>query len=467
MAGLVVAVVLIGSLLLVHFSVRSKPLSLHPLDVDTGLPLPEVGQASTVFSLTALFGAYLGIYLLLGLPALAGVSVGTVGSLFVIRAWINQQSAKSFEEFLTTVLNGGAQSGVAFAIMVSALQCAFAASELLILQEIGRVLFGLSEVNASLFAVGAAVLGYFYVLFGGYLAVYRTDILQFGLVMVMVIGFSAYVVATNSFGTFTGTLLPRVGYWIPPLGSRWPIWPYLYQFVVGMIMGFGFLVAAPDAWKRVFVVATLRGRTLRRFLIFVGVGFLPFLALLPVVLSMPAVPDGPIDMNGIVRQFPTGDILFAVGALGLLASFLSAFNSAMIASVQVGLILRRSQEAASDETARYHWLMLTVLLTAFFLFRLFLSYGNPYLLASILLGAYAIVAGMQAGSSARPGRLPDGSVLWLGVVAFVGWFMYLAGHDGLTRIPTTYQINSVPAGAGMFIVIFVVCRVLSARKQRP
>lgn len=460
-----VAVVLIGSLLLVHFSVRSKPLTRRPLDVDTGLPLPEVGQASTVFSLTALFGAYLGIYLLLGLPALAGVSVGTVGSLFAIRAWISQHGANTFEEFLTAVLDGSTRSGIAFAIMVSALQCAFAASELLILQEIGRVLFGLSQANASLFAVGAAVLGYFYVLFGGYLAVYRTDILQFGLVMAMVIGFSAYVIASHSFGTFTGTLLPRAGYWIPPLGSQWPVWPYIYQFVVGMIMGFGFLVAAPDAWKRVFVVATLRGPTLRRFLVFVGVGFLPFLALLPVVLSMPAVPDGPIDMNGIVRQFPAGDVLFAVGALGLLASFLSAFDSAMIASVQAGLILRRSQRVVSDETARYYWLMLTVLLTVFFLFRLFLSYGNPYLLASVLLGPYAIVAGIQAGSSARPSRLRDGSVLWLGVVAFVGWFMYLAGHDGFTRIPTTYQVNSVPVGAGLFIVIFVVCQVLSARKQ--
>src|SRR3954469_15018638 len=60
-------------------------------------PLPEVGQASTVFSLTALFGAYFGIYIFLGLPALAGVACGTVLGLFVIRNWIQKHHFESFE----------------------------------------------------------------------------------------------------------------------------------------------------------------------------------------------------------------------------------------------------------------------------------------------------------------------------------------------------------------------------------
>src|SRR6202048_3135174 len=110
------------------------------------------------------------------------------------------------------------------------------------------------------------------------------------------------------------------------------------------------------------------------------------------------------------------EFLFIAAALGLIACFLSAFDSAVLASVHVALILQRQRRGVPIETARFHWLMVTVLITVFFLFEGLLSFDNPYLLANLLLGPYAIIAGIQAGTKAMPGRLPEDSVLWIGVL---------------------------------------------------
>jgi Na+/proline symporter len=288
LSGPALAVLLICSLLLAHFSVRAQPLRRsRPLDVDAGLPLPEVSQASTVFSLTALFGAYFGIFVVLGLPALAGVGCGTVLSLFAIRHWISESDPNSFEEFLTRVFSDGNRNGVGLAVLLSLIQCCFAASELLILREISRVLLNLQPHQATLMAVAIVLVGYFYVLFGGYIAVFRTDILQFVFVAAMALAFSVYVIAVGHSGLLE-KLLPRPGYWEFPLSAlKVPIVTYTYQFLIGVVMGFSFLAAAPDTWKRVFIVTKLRSQTLMRFWLFVVVGMLPFIMLAPVVFSMP------------------------------------------------------------------------------------------------------------------------------------------------------------------------------------
>jgi hypothetical protein len=176
--GLLIAILLIASLLFVHRSVQTYPMpTRRPLDVDKNLPLPKIGQASTVFSLTALFGAYFGIYIILGLPALGGVACGTVLGLFVIRNWIQKQQAKTFEDFLQNMLKGNASNGEAFAVFTAFTQAAYAVSELLILREISRIALGLRSDHATTLAISTGIIGYFYVLIGGYLAVYRTDIL--------------------------------------------------------------------------------------------------------------------------------------------------------------------------------------------------------------------------------------------------------------------------------------------------
>jgi hypothetical protein len=460
LSGLAVAVLLMSSLLLAHFSIRAQPMRRSkPLDVDNGLPLPEVSQASTVFSLTALFGAYLGIFVVLGLPALGGVACGTVLSLFTIRYWIRELNPASFEQFLMRVFNLGSRNGVVLAILLSLIQCSFAASELLILREISRVLLGLQPHQATLVAVAIGLIGYFYVLFGGYVAVFRTDILQFVFVAAMALAFSAYAIATRH-SSILENLLPRVGYWEPPFPTfNIPLVTYVYQFLIGLVMGFAFLAAAPDSWKRVFIVTKLRPDTLPRFWLFVVVGLLPFIMLAPVVISIPPIPDGILDTSRIYLTVPVDRYLFVIAALGLTCTFLSSFNSAVIISAHVGLILSRTRERVQAESDRYNWLLVSVLLTCFFIFQAFLSLGNPYLLGNLLLGPYTLAAGIQAGSWARPDHLPEDSVLWLVIAAMCCWTIYVGYAIETPRVATTYQFNTVPVGVSILPVVFVICSV--------
>lgn len=464
MPGLLIAVLLIASLFLVHFSVHAQPMPApQPLNVDRGLPLPEAGQASTVFSLTALFGAYLGIYLILGIPALTGIAFGTVTSLFTIRYWIQRSRCSSFEEFLVGILNGGARNAGAFAIMVAAVQCAYATSELLLLREISRLLLGLSSEYATLLAIATGLIGYFYVLFGGYLAVYRTDIVQLLLVGAMAIVFASQFRGID-LSLALDAIWPRPGYWEIPFVASAPVgWNYLFQFMIGAVMGYGLLAAAPDAWKRVFVVTVFRRQTLLRFASFVGIGVLPFLFLLPFAISTPPIPDGPLSVGQMFSGLLRNEALFVAAALGLIASFLSAFDSAVLASVHVGLMLQRRLTPIAIETPRFHWLMVTTLITIFFLFEALVSFDNPYLLANLLLGPYAIVAGMLTATNAMPSRLPEGSLLWVAVLGFVAWFIYLVSSPvGLSHVPNTYEANSVVGGVGIFLGVAFICRILSA-----
>jgi Na+/proline symporter len=459
--GLLVAVLLISSLLLVHFSLRAQPMpEEHPLDVDEGLPLPEAGQASTVFSLTALFGAYFGIALLLGLPALTGLAFGTALGLFLIRYWIDKHGPKQFEAFLLGILSGNSGNAAVYALVISGVQCAYAASELLILREIAKVSLGMRPDQATLLAIGVAIIGYFYVLFGGYVAVFRTDVLQFVLVSAMAIIFGAFLFSRTPVSGWTGRLLPRPGYWeIHLLGSGVPL--YFYHFIIGTVMGVGLLAASPDAWKRVFLVSRKKSRPSLRFLTLVSVGIMPYLVLLPFAMIIGPIPDGEVNTGLVFSSLLTGNVLFVAAALGLIASFLSSFDSALLASVHVGLILKRKRTPAKSETSRFHWLMVTALLTIYLLFSGLTAFGNPYLLGNLLLGAYAVTAGVQIGSRGSVSRLPENSLLWIYVVGLVGWFLYFTHKLGLPTVPTTYQVNTVPGGVILFFITAFACQIVS------
>jgi Na+/proline symporter len=464
-SGLLVAALLITSLLLVHFTSRDRPMPAgRPLDVDDGLPLPEAGQASTVFSLTALFGAYFGIHLLLGVPALVGIACGSVAGLFTIRHWIQEHHSDTFESFLSSMFSGHSRNAAVFAISVSVVQCGYAASELLILREISRVFLGLRAEFATLFAVIIGIIGYFYVLFGGYLAVYRTDIVQIGLVAAMACCFGIYAAVTGSSGEVHASIWPRPGYWELPLVvpvAVADLSKYIYQFAIGAVMGFGLLATAPDAWKRVFVVATRRPNNFFRFTIFAFAGVAPFAVLVPISLSVPSIPDGPMNAAHFFARFTTNDYLFVAGSLGLVACFLSSFDSALLASIHVILIMRRKRKRIELEISRFHMLTGWMLIAIFFLFATLLSTGNPYLLANILLGPYALVAGIQAGTNARPTLLPENSVLWIVVAGFSLWFMYLVSTSGLPSTPTTFQVNTVPSAAAVFLIVALATKTMT------
>src|ERR1051325_2402189 len=124
MPGAFVAIVLITSLVLARLSMgKSRRVPGRPLDVDEGLWLPELAQSSTVFSLTALFGAYFAIASTLGLPALLGLAFGTVLGLFLDAYWINttywnkeEPQNRHFEGFLFRLLKDNGNNAVAYTL---------------------------------------------------------------------------------------------------------------------------------------------------------------------------------------------------------------------------------------------------------------------------------------------------------------------------------------------------------------
>ena len=475
MAGLVVAALLGLSLFIVHFSLRARPMPKdHPLNVDEGLPLPELAQSSTVFSLTGLFGAYLGIAIALGLPAFAGLAFGTVLGLFVVRYWIDStlrnapSEKKRFETFLSRLLeSNGKRNATTYAFMLSGAQCVYATCELLIFRELARAALGLRPEQATLLAIGVGLMGYFYVLFGGYMAVFRTDVVQLGLVSVMAVVCSAVLLYHYPWAEWTTKLLPRPGFWEPPFLAPGP-WLYPVHFVIGGVMGLGQMLASPDTWKRVFQVSKTRRRPGIRVAILICVGTLPYLVLLPIAVAISLNTDGPIRKGVAQARAVADNRVFAVAAVGIVASFLSAFTSALLASVHVQLMLRRKRLGDKLEEAGFYWRMVAALVTVGVLFVGALytfidpspnKFNNPWLLGNMLMGAYAAIAGVQAGTRGDISRLPRNSLLLIFGVVISGWLLYFFNSPGFTREPKIESVNTVPIGVGFFFVTALLSRL--------
>lgn len=462
MPGLVVALFLVTSLFLVLRSVRTRPMRKDkPLDVDEGLPLPELCQSSTVFSLTALFGAYFGIALALGLPALIGLAFGTVLGLFLVGHWIKKSGHERFEGFLGDLLKGDERNAVVYAFVISFVQCAYATSELLILRELAKVALGLKSEQATLLAIGVALMGYFFVLLGGYLALFRTDVMQLGLVTLMAVTSGVFLLFHWPAG-WTARLLARPGFWqLPLLGSS--RWLYVYHFGIAAVMGLGFMLASPDTWKRVFQVLKKWTKPSSRAITFVAVGTLPYIVLLPFAIAISTMPERPVKKGFMVSSSLSGNWVFVAAALGLIASFLSSFDSALLASVHVQLMLRRKKDRKDsekkNEERRFHWIMVAALLTIWLLFAGGVRFSNPWLLGNVLMGAYATIAGVQIGTRGDISRLPGNSLHWIFAISIAGWLLYFSSKLGMLKTPTIYSVNTVPLGVLFFFVAVFLCQL--------
>src|SRR5205085_5633642 len=200
-----------------------------------------------------------------------------------------------------------------YAVLISAVQCAYAASELLILQELAKVALGLKSEQATLLAIGVGLIGYFYMLFGGYMALFRTDVLQIVLVSLMAVISGVFLIIRHSQVGWTASLLPRSGFWeLPLLGSG--RWLYFYHFIIAAVMGLGFLLASPDSWKRVFQVNKRKSRPGIRILTFMGVGILPYVVLLPFAITISLNLDGPVKKGVLLSPSLSGNFVFVVVA---------------------------------------------------------------------------------------------------------------------------------------------------------
>jgi len=470
MASLLFGAFLIFILLLVHFSSQRIPLTTSaPLDVEQGLQLPAIGLASTVFSLTGLFGVYLGLYLVLGPTVLAGLGFGGGLSLLLIRSRVKAQADATFETFLRS--RASASSAVSHNILwnlLAAAQLSIAASELIILREVALRGFALPPRYATVFALGAALIAYFYCLRGGYAAVFRTDIVQllFVVTMFFVITLYAFMnvdpVRTQLPYASRVSITPELMY--SPLspsqtGAR------ILDFLVGTLLGFGFLTISPDTWKRVHITtATSSG----------GVGFslLLFASIFPLILILPFRWLSPIrsmdspDPLTALAVLASHEFVFAVLLIGMVSCFLSSFDSALLAATHVRIVqIDGGRQEYENSISTYRILLAFGFLgvTAVAL-GMIAGVGNPYFLANVAMGLVGILSGLVAGTFLLSRVIERELLVWGALFAFTAWVVYIASIEGIFESASLQQLKTVPAGSVLFIAFLLLGYLSSAKK---
>jgi hypothetical protein len=367
---------------------------------------------------------------------------------------------------------------VVYVIFIAGVQCVYAASELLIFRELARVALGLKSEQATLLAVALAIVGYFYVLRGGYMALFRTDVVQLLQVGVMAIASSVFLIVSHLQVGWTSRLWPRPGFWeLPLLGSGG--WLYVYHFSIGTITGLGFLFASPDTWKRVFQVNRTERKPIARALIFVAVGILPYLVLFPVAITLSLNVDSSVKASFTLPPALSNNCVFVAAALGLIASFLSSFDGAMLASVHLGIMLKRSMSEVDSEEIRFYVLMMTVLVTVCLLFGIGImlfsnpqrtGFNNPWVLGNMLIGPGAAITGVQIGTAGNISRLPKFTLQWVVAFGTVGWLIYFLQSPGFSPTPTIDSMNTVPAAVLVCSVSALLSKLLvigGRRYARP
>ncbi|HUP62424.1 MAG TPA: hypothetical protein VNA69_18610 [Thermoanaerobaculia bacterium] len=431
------------------------------------MPFPAAGQASTVFSLTALFGAYYGIFLVLGVYAVIGLSIGSVLALIAIRRSVLHAAEERYEHYLFNRLNR-LPDFLPFLAPLAATQLLFGVSELLVLRRMLAAGFGVAEIHATLMAICIAAIGYLYCLIGGYNAVFRTDIVQLVFILVMCTALLVHFIASGGQidPTAAAVRLHGVhpGHWYADV-IRIPVLQHLFDFLVGLPMGMTFLLASPDTWKRVFIV-TKRDRRPRSLIVLIAAGAFPFVLITPMVLLAKPLSPGTINPMFILEAIAANDALMGAILLGLISSFLSAFNSAFISSLHLAVLQVRKAKKRKNELAVVRFLAggLFVALALFFLFLFPMS--NPYALGNVLLGPYAVagatVLALRGGNRVvRPLFLFG---LW--TVTMTTWAVYLIVRVNDWGIASTHEANTIPPGIALFVVTLVVL-TLAGRKELP
>jgi hypothetical protein len=450
MAPALIGFFLILTLLYVSFFFRTHPLDRErPLDTDDQLPFPAAGQASSIFSLSALFGAYLGMFVFLDPAVILGVVTGGVTSLVLVRWAIRKSEKETFEGFLTWVLFEKTDRGpTTIATLLFCVQLGFAVSELLILRDLLSSGFSLSPSHATAFATAVAVVAYFYCLMGGYGAVFRTDIVQFVFVVALCVSLSIHQMIT---GSETDTIAAACGSW-----SAFAGFPYLVRvplfFTIGAAMGFSFLAASPDSWKRVFVVSRRKRHPRRAFVILVAAGLAPFVLILPLVTSLAPDANGPLDFFEALPNLSQSPLLLAIVLFGLVASFLSSFDSSLLSTVHIAyLVSQRPGLRAKVGIDAYYLAISGSFFAISFLFFALVGLGNAYFLANALLAPFALFGGCAVFLLARPqGCGFPRNVLWVSPVVLSLWVVYLLWQPALLESPSARQLDTVPIGMLFF-----------------
>ena len=463
-----VGLFLASTLLVVHFtSTRHNPLKTYrPLD-DDDVPFPAAGQASTVFSLSVLFGCYAGIFLLVGAAAIVGVTAGTATALFLIYL-TRGNHREGYESFLEERQRTLGDAGM-LAYFVQLTQVGLAVSELVFLRVLLITAFDIAPGMATMITLGVAFIGYCYCLIGGYNAVFRTDILQLIMIGIMcgvlIYGLLLQTTLHDFLHTAAMHIRHKRQYWSAGVTRPGAIEAVL-DFATGFAAGCTFLLASPDTWKRVYIVSRPRRGRRRSMILLAAAAALPFLAVTPLILSLPPLPFGPINPQVFVSRLARTPLLLDAALLGVIASFLSAFDSALISAMHLNLLSRRSADPIFEEASRFRNLGGLQFLFIAVLFLVAIGFGNPALMATILMGTYAIAGGLILGTRGGTRSLPYGAVPSIIIVAFTAWFALILPDRAHFDVARSSDINFVPASATEFLATTAVALLL-ARSTRP
>lgn len=435
----------IGTLLFVHYSTRAAPLpEARPLDVDE-VPFPVAGQASTVFSLTALFGAYYGMLIILGAWALLGLVAGTIVALISIRYVTLNTPEERYESFIFGRLRRLSDT-LPIVPPFAVIQLLFAVSELLVLRRVLAVSFGVVPFHATLMATFVAIIGYTYSVTGGYNAIFRTDITQLVFVLIMC-GVLLAQFMTGSTKIDIGAVTQRLhgfhqDHWFGDRISA-PSVQHVFDFAIAFPMGMTFLLTSPDTWKRVFIVSR-RHRSWHAILYLVAAGALPFLLILPLAFVARPIGSGPIDPLFILQDIGRSRVVMTFTLLGMLSSFLSAFNSAFISAVHLPLLQARCWRPIDVELHRFRYLAGGVFLLIMLVFAAGIGLGNPYSIGNFLLGPYALAGAIVLGLCGGRRAVKPKWLLGIWVIGLTAWVLFLVPYGTMWATPSTKEANTIP-----------------------
>lgn len=479
MIGIGAALFLMSMLLLVHFSTKDdqheggRAREVRPLDQDYGLLLPWAGHASNVFSLTALFGGYTVIAAVLGVPALLGLATGGVAALIFMRRVIVKEQPHSFHSFLASrQFSPEHQKDDSYWLLLISTQLLLAISEVVILREVALHAFDLTPAHATIFAIGLALVAYFYSLIGKYDGIFRTDVLQLLVMILMCVVAASYA----AFHVVTSTLNPNNVLLEPLQSDSWVgSFPFLSSaphptnFAIGAIAGSSLLLASPDTWKRIYLTSggDSTGAS-RSFWGLVLAGAVPFVLLLPALLIMPRPSlDNPEVFAPLHATINDHFLLLSI-TLGMMASFLSTFDGALISSTHLLMARAERTPAAPNKIAgiaHFH-LFLGVGFLVIFSGSLFfiLGTGNPYLPGVVVLGMYAILGGTVVGTKlgscvSRDLKTRSIGSFWPPVIALALWFALVVSFDDIIYKPVPEQLLLVPAAAGMYLLFALLAHI--------
>lgn len=437
----------------------------RPLDVDKNLPFPEAGYGSSILSLTALFGPYLTMYLLFGLPSVIGLAAGTIIGLFLVQKEIDRHESTSFQEFLVRKLKGS--DGSFLLILFSIVHLGLAASELIIIDSVFLSSMALSVKYSSLLTLSIAIVGYYYCIDGGYLSIYRTDVLQYIFILAMGLVLFFLSISEGSFHLKSTILGLSPTTWIGE-GSCLA-GAIALNFFVGAVMGVLFISCSIDTIKRVFVLRKTRNKKSMLWLIVSGM--IPFVLIIPMAnisTSFTSYDTPPVVV--LLKSLSNNSWVFITVVIGVISSFLSSFDSSLISASHVILIFK----SKSSYDSRYEskgWFYIVAgccfMLVSFIWFVSFWTkIHNPYLIATLLIGPYVTLSGALVGTNMLTRRIKLFPLLIISIVVNIFWVIHVSRIPNIKNEVGLHQLSMIPHGVYLALAVSIVIYALSMKEKK-